>query len=581
MLKSKVLIIGLDGATWKLMGPWIDSGDLPVLADFVTGGVSGLLTSTMQPMSAQAWTSFMTGKNIGKHGLVDFFMRREGSYDLQIVNASVRHGKSIWRILGDRDRQVCVINVPMTYPPEQVNGLLISGMDAPYLRPKSSSNFTWPREFAQELLEAIPDYVIEAGGHNYIYGSKPDPQRFVDEMMRAGQARLATAKYMLENKEWDLFTVVFRPTDRAQHWFWKHMDPRHPLHQPGDERFADTIKTVYRTLDGWVGQLLEMVDDDTTVIIMSDHGFQPLGNRVLYLNTWLRDSGFLSFRTDRNEQGERLSWSKLRRLTVSGLVWPAWQGMKRHMPTSAKRWLKKTFPKLERKVPALLILSDIDWARTSGYAMEVQEGNIFINLKGREPEGIVEPGIEYEALREDISRALENWRDPFDGSQVVRRVFKREELFHGPNFERTPDLLIQFNSPGGYGYQLRHGVLSDRIQAIEMVSEDELLRSLRPNASHELEGICIMRGPAIQPGKELVDANIVDLAPTALYLLGEPIPEDMDGRVLSEAFSPSYLQEFPPGRAGAEGDDTDPGDPSYDDTEQELIEDRLRGLGYL
>ncbi len=576
MPDSKVFVIGLDGATFDLIRPWAEAGELPVLGRLMSESAHGNLISTMQPMSAQAWTSFMTGKNIGKHGLVDFVMRRPGSYDTQIMNAKVREGKSLWQILSERGRRVAVLNVPMTFPAEAVEGVLVSGFDAPSL----DSDFTWPREFGEELLKAVPGYTIEAGGHNYLYGRHPDLGRFAEEMLRVAQARFEATCYLMDRGPWDFLMTVFRPLDRAQHWFWKYMDSNHPLHKPGDERLADTILRVHKAIDGWVGALLERVDRDTIVILMSDHGFEPLGSRVVYLNTWLRDQGLLQFVARPDGGDGASSRSNLRQLATRRLVWPLYRELKRNAPTGLKRWLKRTFPQVERKVPSLLMLSDIDWPHTAAYAMEVR-ANVFINLKGREPEGTVEPGQEYEELRDTIIAKLHEWRDASDGEKVVERVYKREELFHGPRFERTPDLLIEFHRPNGYGYSLRPGILSKRGQAIEIVSDEELTKSLRPNAKHNLNGICLLHGPEIVAGTQLQSARIVDLAPTILYLLGEPVPDDMDGRVLTEALSEAALLSRPVDMVAAREVSGDADVVTYTDEDSRLVADRLRGLGYL
>ncbi len=569
MSDRKVFVLGLDGATWDLVRGWVDAGELPVMKRLMAEGAWGDLTSVMQPMSAQAWTSFLTGKNIGRHGLVDFLMRKPGSYDLQIVNGSVRDGKSLWGILSDRDYQVGVINVPMTYPPEPVNGFLISGMDAP----SYSSDFTWPKELREELLQVVPQYKIEAGGHKNIYGDRANPEEFIDEMLQVAEARFETTRYLMQNRPWDFLMMVFRPIDRAQHWFWRHMDENHPLHQPGDERYGDTILRVHKAIDRWMGELLEGVDDDTTIVVVSDHGFAPLGNEVVYLNTWLRDQGLLQLRSQSGRDN-------VQQMAVKRVVWPVWSQLKRNVPTGLKRWLKQTFPQTERRVSSMLILSDIDWGQTLAYAMELR-ANIWINLKGREPQGTVEPGQEYEALRDKIIEKLHEWQDPFTQEKVVERVFKREELFDGPHFEKTPDLLILFRPQRGYGYNLRQGFLSQRTQSIEVLTEKELRDSARPNANHSLSGICLLRGPNIVTEAGLQDAEIKDVAPTILYLMEEPIPDDMDGRVLTEAIAPEYLAANPIETVPAEDTSREPDLVAYDDQEHQTVQDRLRDLGYI
>ena len=568
MGKNRVLIIGLDGATFDLIKPWIRGGKLPALGSLLEQGAHGELTSTIPPMSAQAWTSFMTGCNIGKHGLVDFLMRQPDSYTLQIVNATSRDGDTLWGLLGENGRRVGVINVPMTYPPEEVNGFLVAGMDAPSL----DSDFTFPQHLREQLLQAVPDYVIESGGQNYIYGNRKQPERYIQLVLEVAKARLEATRFLMNRDSWDLVVTVFRLTDTIQHWFWKHMDSSHPFHNPGDEVWSSAIERIYQYADECIATLLQGCDDDTTVLVMSDHGFGPLGNRVVYLNTWLRDQGLLSFKGS--------SRGGAHHLLVQRIVWPVWRGLKRHLPTGIKRWLKKSFPRFERQFPSMLTLSGIDWPNTQAYALEVRPA-IWINLKGREPKGIVEPGEDYERLREEIIRRLHAWRDPIDNEAVVDRVCKREELYHGPHLDRIPDLLLQPRARQGYGYHLRHGTLSDRTRAIEVISEQDFAQSLRPNAGHTLNGMCIMKGPILRPGASLSGANIMDIAPTVLYLMGEEIPEDMDGRVLTQAIDPDWLAAHPPRYSTRQIRAKDLDVMTYAEDESRQVEERLRGLGYL
>ncbi len=568
MDRRRVIIIGLDGATFRLIKPLVSQGKLPVLSRLLREGSHGELESTMPPMSAQAWTSFMTGRNIGKHGLVDFLMRQPGSYRLQIVNAKSRDGDTLWDRLSRSGRRVAVLNVPMTFPPDEVNGFLVSGMDAPTL----DSGFTYPSTLRKELLQAVPNYVIEVGGQNYLHGRRKQPERFVELVLDVARARLDATRFLMNRDPWDLVATVFRLTDTAQHWFWKHMDPGHPFHLSTDGPWADAVERIYKQADACIEALLEECEDDTTVMVVSDHGFGPMGDRVVYLNSWLHQQGWLSFKGSPGGGNQDVF--------VRRLVWPVWRGLKSHLPTGIKRWLKRAFPRLERQVPSLLALSGIDWPATQAYALEVRPA-VWINLKGREPEGIVEPGEDYEELRDEIIRRLYAWRDPLDNGVVVEWVFKREELYHGAHLDRIPDLLIKYRAPQGYAYHLRHGTLSDRTHPVEVLSKTGFAQSLRPSAGHTLDGVCIMKGPHVRRGAVLSGASIVDIAPTVLYIMGEEIPDDMDGRVLSEAIDPDWLATHPPrytaGQTGAKDLDV----ATYDEDESEQVEARLRGLGYL
>lgn len=563
-MPKRVLVIGLDGATLNLVRPWAAAGKLPNLARLMAEGASGPLRSTIHPLSAQAWSSFMTGKNMGKHGLVDFHIKRPGTYQLQPVNAKSRDGRTIWSLLSEMGKKVGVINVPMTYPPDQVNGFLISGMDAPTL----NHNFTYPPELKQELLRAVPDYQIEAGGHNLVRGRVRRYQPFREEMLRVERARFAAARYLMERYPWDFFIVVFRSTDRAQHWFWKHMDPHHPRREPGDEKFADTLLQVYQELDQMLGDFLADLPPDTTVVIMSDHGAAPMGSRVIALNPWLRDQGFLTYKAPRTS-------------SAHGMLWNLYTVLRRSLPSGTKRWLKGLFPQLERRIFSSFGLAEIDWSQTRAYSVEPREA-IWINVKSREPQGIVEPGEEYERTRQEISDRLLAWRDAETGLKIVERVYKREELYHGPYIERIPDLLVLL-SQNGYHYQTTTMGPTQRSRAaIEDWRTVTRQGFYSPNGGHDLDGLCIFWGPDIIPGAETRGAHIIDMAPTLLHLLNQPIPEDMDGRVLEEIFTAEFQAAHPVTKRAAEATLVKELEQRiYSEEETKEIEERLRGLGYM
>lgn len=569
--KEKLFVIGLDGATLNLILPWAKEGRLPTLSRLITEGAYGKLRSTIHPMTAQAWTSFMTGKNLGKHGLVDFFMRRPGSYELQIVNAMSRDGETIWEILSQAGKRVGVLNVPMTYPPEPVNGFLVAGMDTPTL----DSEFTYPKELREELLTAVPNYRIEPGGYRPIPGEERRHEEFIEETWRVAEARFKAVNYLMERYLWDCFMVVFRATDRVQHWFWKHMDPQHPLRIPGDEKYADVILETYQRIDEMLGQFIGRLGDEVTLVVVSDHGAIPMSNKVIYLNTWLAQEGFLKFKSDSG------SGTRIHKTLVSGSLWKLWRGLRQNLSAEVKRALKKAFPRLERKVISHLTFTGIDWTRTQAYAME-QRAAIWINLEGREPQGCVKPGEEYERLRDEITQRLRDFRDPQTTRPVVERIYKREELYHGPHLDKVPDLLLCL-SEDGYRYRTaKHDPRRKREEAVEILGPDQIMAEYRASAGHALDGVCIFRGEGIKAEYEIKGAHIMDVAPTILYLIGEAIPNDMDGRVLEEIFHPEFLASHPKAFRDVqprEAKDLDRR--TYTDAEEQEIKERLQGLGYL
>jgi len=562
-MSEKIIVVGLDGATFDLIHPWVQEGRLPNMARILREGAAGPLLSTVPPMTAPAWTTFMTGKNVGKHGIVDFIMRQPGSYALQIVNASNRHSRTFWAYLSSLSKRVGVLNMPMTYPPEPVNGFLISGMDTPSIQ----SRFTHPPELQEELLERFPDYTIETRSFPLMYGPRQDPARLVKELIRSEEKRYEVGQFLRSRFPCDLFVILFRSTDLVQHWFWKNLDPNHPHRQPGDEQFSQAILQVYQHMDQLLGRYMSEVK---TLIVLSDHGAGPVGDRVVYLNTWLRDQGWLSFQSNRLQ--------RFRSQFLTKELWRMWVWIRSTVPRRPREWLLGRFSEVRRQLPSLFVLSDIDWDRTRAYSLEVR-GTIWINLKGREPKGIVSPGAEYEALRDEIAQRLLGMRDPLTDEPLVARVYKREELYHGPFLNLIPDLLVVWASEPYMPLTL-HGTLSQRKYPVEILDKRQLAQLTRPNASHKLNGICMLWGENITPGAHIEGARLQDIAPTILYLMDVPIPSDMDGRVLSEVIDSQYRARHPVqylenvlDMAGRQS--------GYEMSEEKQVLDRLSDLGYI
>ncbi|MBW2173068.1 MAG: alkaline phosphatase family protein, partial [Deltaproteobacteria bacterium] len=265
----RVYVLGLDGATFDLIAPWVSRGELPNMKRLMDEGSHGSLMSALPAHSAPSWSSFITGKNPGKHGIFDF----------------------IWAIASRYDKKVAVVNVPMTFPPEKVNGIMISGMDAPGI----DSNFTYPTALSGEIKRIIGDYSLEAGLWSYI--NKGEINLAIEKQHETIDKRFEVTKYLMNNYPWDLFVSVFTATDRVQHAFWKYMDPGHPLYRPEEaKKYGDAILNVYRKMDHIVGYLLDHLSEDTVLFIMSDHGAGLCSNKTLYLNNWLCKEGLLEYK---------------------------------------------------------------------------------------------------------------------------------------------------------------------------------------------------------------------------------------------------------------------------------------------
>lgn len=561
---SKVLVIGLDGATFDLIDPWIKEGKLPALEECLKEGTRSILLSTPLSNSAQAWSSFITGKNPGKHGIYDFFESRGDSYGVRFLNASFRKGKSLWRLMSDAGKKVGVMNVPMTYPAEAVNGVFLSGLDSPGI----DSHFAYPRDLMEEINQHVGGYILEPGIWGFIRRGRPDIA--LQKLIEMVRIRTATARYLMESKGWDLFMVVYTATDKVQHHFWKYIDPTRPEYH-ANLACSNAILQVYQEVDKSIREL-KAAAEDASIIIMSDHGAGPSSRRTMYINRWLNKEGFLHFKDSGEISG------KLGRLKYNFLEQTS-NEIKKLFPRKAKEFMVRLFPGIRDKIDSVLFLPGIDWPRTRAYSRENHPA-IFINTAGREAEGIIKPGQQYEAVRNQIIEKLQNIRCPETGHPVVGQIFKREDIYQGHEAFKAPDIIFQWNQ---FLYVHRPSGSGTNKDFLEILDDRALLASentTRPSGIHRDHGIFIASGRHLQKNKNFEGAKIYDIAPTVLYLLGVPVPDDMDGRVLEDAMNEDYLKKNPIKKVmSVTGEEGAP--KSFDREETTAIKDRLKGLGYI
>lgn len=559
-MTQRILLIGLDGATFDLIDPWVAEGKLPTLGRLLAEGTSAPLETVPNMNSAPAWSSFATGMNPGKHGIFYFDERVPGSYESRYVNGGSRDGTTFWRLLSEAGRRVVAMNVPMTYPAEPVNGIVIAGLDTPT---PESPGFTSPPDVAARLRREVGDYIIEPGIPSFIKAGRRDLA--VQRLHECTGKRTAWARHLLRHEDWEFFAVVFTSTDAAHHFFWKDFDPTHPDHDPLEaERFGNVIFDVYRRLDEVVADLIKAAGSDATVIIMSDHGggFNQRGGE--FLNPWLTQLGY---RVPAESAGPSQPWSwqmltGRARQGVTSVLGSAYRQLDRRLSRDMKLRLAARMPAVRRKVEAAVRFQGTDWSRTRAYAHGVRD-EIWINLRGREPSGIVNPGAEYHALLEELTEQLYAVRDPVRGEPVVDAVWRREEIYHGPHSGKAADLTIRWRTDF---------VLSG------LQSQKALVKASGPamtNGGHRPFGILIARGNGIPAGQRVTGARLMDLAPTILALMGEPIPDNLDGHALTAIVGQRDLV-YTTGRGLTGGVGYD-----YEIGEAEIVQDRLRGMGYI
>lgn len=563
---SRVMILGLDGGTFDLIRPWAEQGLLPNLAKLLEAGAYSPLRSTIPPMTFPAWNAFMTGTNPGKHGVFDFLEMKPGSYELEVMNATHRKCETLWRIASRAGKRCAVLGVPVTYPPEPINGIMISGFDAPFV----DARIMYPPELFEELQERVGPYILSASFTPHLKRRRLD--KALEAIYAAIDRKASTAKYILQREPWDIFMMVFGETDVAIHYFWKYHDPKSPQRtgrcQLGEAE--DPVYGIYRRVDSHLGDLLQMASEDTTIFVMSDHGAGGASDKVIYLNRFLEMHGLLAFKR------------RLLRTTLHRRLDSLKSTIRAVLPDKAIKRLRFHPKSLGLKWESQLRFSTIDWSRTQVYSEETPYyPNLRINLEGREPEGIVSRSKVPEVV-DRVRSLLEAWTDPETGERVVEKVYAKEEIYRGDHLEHAPDLLISWNLCGGYSYLSRPSFLSRRGGPLGRIPAREIDRSdfmINRSGSHRDQGIFIIAGKEIQPGPiQSQDVQITCLAPTVLHLLGLPIPRNMDGQVLQSCFKPAcvrqpvYQEETPSGPSSAQ---------SYTEAESEEVGRTLAGLGYL
>ena len=550
-VRPRVIVLGLDAATFDLLDPWIEQGKLPQLARLMDEGAAGVLLSTIHPISPVAWTSFMTGMNAGKHGIFEWSQRIPDSYDCRPVNSTHILGEPFWRYLNRQGISTGIMNVPLTYPVSAVapfDGFLISGL----LTPGTHVTFSWPKGLGPELSEAVGGYEILGKETTAAPGME---ERLAKALLKTVEKRVRAARYLIREYPQDFMMFVFMETDHAQHQLWKFL-------QSDDMQLCDAILNTYQIIDGFVGDLLAELPEETTIIIMSDHGAGPL-EKILYMNSWLISEGFMRVKHD--------TLAKLKRFVAQHNVI---RRLYKLLACLKLSWLERFVPRHQRANllnSFVSLASDVDWHNTRAYA-HGSLGQIYLNVQGREPLGTVRPE-EYDDVRDQIIERLYELRDEETGQGIVDRVYRREEIYSGPALELAPDILFMAQE---YAYITSEGHM--RLDGSTLMARNPIGIS----ATHRRNGILIARGPNIRPG-QLAESSLLDLTPTLLYLLGCPIPSCMDGQVCTSLFDKSWLESRPIVW-------TDSGEITREEhksvsaleaNEEAAIIDRLRGLGYV
>ena len=526
-MPKRVLIIGWDGVDWKILRPLLETGELPNLAGLIERGAHGDCLSTVPSHSWCAWPSFMTGLNPAGHAVFDILEHQPGvSRRLPVTYRSIK-ARTIFDDLSDAGKTTIAANIPLTFPAPKIKGKVIGGGVLP-----ASRSYTYPVELQEELDANAPFPVNGMSWTTF----RNRPEAFLEECAEITAKRQKTFEYLLDTTDWDFATLVYVSTDRIQHCLMEYIHPEHPKYpESKDTPVAKQTRAIYQQLDDGLAKLLERTTEDDLVIFMSDHGHQAC-TRTATMDRILQHLGFLEFGKG-SFAFNLVRWGPGRRIA---------------------RRIYDIF-KLHGKIS--IPASPIEWSKTRAYTSVVSTGEgVSVNLKGREPGGIVDPK-DFEKVRTEVFHALEEFRDPDNGKSPISKIYRKEEVLSGRFLDTAPDLLLV---PAPF-YSLTH--------AKGMVEEADWL-----SGDHRIEGVIVAQGPEVKTGPLQETAELIDLGPTSLAALGVPSAVERDGKVLSTLVGEGVDLEVKEG-SGDKAEAVDPTGLTSD--EEGEIEDHLRGLGYV
>ncbi len=549
---QRVLVIGLDGASPHLIEHW--RHDLPTLSRLMREGTWGTLRSVIPPYTLPAWPAMFTGVNPGKLGIFGFRDRAPGSYRFSFSAMAKCSAPAVWDVLGGEGRTCGVIGVPGTFPPYPVNGFMVSGFPAP--ANDGRLVFSYPPEVSRILDERYGLYELEVY-ESYRPGHE---EAFARACFRVAQMQWEAALWLAQQHTWDLLVVVSLTIDKLSHYFWRFIDAGHPDYRLEEaEQWGHILKEGYRREDMYLGQMLEIVPDDTLVVVASDHGF--CGRyRTIYINEWLRQKGYL-----------RLNLASRENARVGRFMEPLVRAYQQN------RWMRRLLAPLRRTAlrdralaahhayrygTLRLEHAPVDWSRTVAYALD--QHRIYLNLRGREPMGAVDPA-EYESVLARLESELREMVDD-DGRSPNVVTYRGRHIYSGPYRDEGPDLLLFCDD---FHTDLSTAVGGGRVWA----------PAGHLSGVHHPDGVFILHGPGVRTGHRL-DAHILDIAPTLLHALDAPIPAHCDGRVLHEAFVPSSpFCRRPPRYEHVEREAVR--ETEWAEEEEARMVERLEDLGYL
>jgi len=529
------LLLGIDGATFTILESLMENGTMPFLKNLVDRGVRAELLSTSNPLTPPAWTSLMTGRSPGYHGVIDFIWaeQRQQDHYFTLYNFRDIQCETIWSMVSRQQGTICSLNYPMMSPPPAISGYIVPGLVSwKHLRRnthppelfaelKSLSGFN-PKEFAW-------DFGLEKKAAQGV--PKEEFKDWIEFHIRREKHWCEITKYILRKKHLDLSSILFDGVDKILHIGWRFLDPQVPEDSLSDwdKEIRNLCLDYFIALDGFLAEIVSLFNQDVRIVIASDHGFGP-AKEVFRVNSWLHEHGYLYWK----EMG-----------SLDG----------------------KTRESVQRLVDQHFVL--LDWDKTTAYARTTTSNGIYIQIADENTQNGVPP-YQYEAFRQELIDKLKTVCDPQSGEPVIKNILTKEEAYPGPNNSQAPDLTLVMRD---------HSFISILNKTPIVCQRPEI------EGTHYPQGVFIACGPGIRQGISVEQLSILDVAPTVLYSLGLDIPADLEGRIPEEIFEPSYLEKYPP-RQGAP---TNPPDTYALQTkqyempqeEENILFEQMKALGYI
>lgn len=505
-MNNKVVVIGLDGGTFKLLKPLVKEGVMPNLKKLLEEGSHSVLESTIPPMTGTAWSTFATGKGPGKHGVYDFLMVDDSLENFHITTSKDIQGKTTYELMDEAGKTPITINLPNSWPPRLkdkqivITSILTQG-----------DQWIWPESLKKEISE-LEKYKLTPDESLRL---KERKDAYADELLELVDNQMAATQKIFKQKPWDFFFYLFSSTDWIQHASYDElMDNR-----------AESPMRIYKQVDKYLGWFMENLPENTDLLIMSDHGFNAF-KKTFYFNQWLEKEGFLSTKdtsadfkqavTRRAKETEKIRGKKKKVNLGKGFF-----KFLKSVPFLEKP-LKWVYHKIVKKYLPVNLKVDIgiDYPNTKVcFPKGSYMTNAYINDGRKYPGGPIKNDEEYKKTRDEVIEKIKNLRDP-EGNLVVAKIFTKEAVYGENTLDRCPDLFFEL---GDYWFD-------GQFSSAKLFEEGVI------SNKHDKDGIFIAWGPRIKKAQEIEQKKIQDIAPTILHMMDIPLPQDMDGQVIQEIF---------------------------------------------